>query len=186
MSEDQKKWLIVGLICLIIGVAYWYFLYQKQSAQIQDLETKITDLDRKITKAEGQVAKLETLEAEMEVLKAQWQEALKFLPTHDEIENVLKSIELAIRDSNLKKFSFSPGEPEPYDFYSEQRIGLVLEGEFPDFLSFLNRLRQFDRIVKPKNINSRLKTRNPTDKDFVMSINMTVSAYILGGSEEVQ
>ena len=183
MDEQQKKWLMIGIVCLLIGVGYWYFFYQQQDKDVTILTENIDELDRKIATAKGLAAKLEDLEKDMELLTIQWEEALKYLPNEDEIENVLKSIELAIRDSNLKKFNFSPGEPEPIDFYSEQQIGINLEGKFPDFLSFLDRLERFDRIVKPRNISLSLKSRGAKDREFKLNINLVVSAYILGGSE---
>ena len=185
MDEQQKKWVFVGILCVLIAGGYYWFLYKDQALAINQLEAKVQDLTQKINLARSQVAQLDDLRKEMEELEKQWEAALIYLPTHDEIEIVLRRIDDAINDSNLKSNSFAPNEPQEQDFYSTQNIGLALEGRFPDFLSFLDRLEKFDRIVHPKYISIRINRAKSDEprKEFVMDITLSVIAYIQGEAQ---
>lgn len=185
MSDQQKKWAAVGLLCVALIALYYFLKFEDQKARVDKLETEVNELARKINEAKVQVARLDELRKEMEVLNAQWEEALDYLPTSDEIEVVLKKIDDAMNDSNLKSQSFLPGYPEAIDFYSRQRISLQMEGDFKDFLQFLDDLEQFERIVHPSGISVRLGTSNrrgqqAAPQSFTLTINMSVLAYIQG------
>ncbi len=186
MDEQKKKWAISGAVAILILIGYWYFAYRGQDVKITELNVQIEDLTRKVNEAKVQAARLEELQKEMVVLEAQWKSALKYLPTQDEIEVMLHKIDDAMNDAHLKSVTFTPGEPEAQEFYSEQAIRMSVQGFFPDFLSFLDRLERFDRIIQPQLINIKLKQAGadkPTD-GFLLDISFTLVTYIQGETIE--
>ncbi|OQY29857.1 MAG: hypothetical protein B6244_02545 [Candidatus Cloacimonetes bacterium 4572_55] len=180
MGEAQKKWIMVGVACLMIAGAYYWFIYQHKLVDIEKLEKENEALRDQIATAKGIVAILDDLKQEMKELEKQWEAALKFLPTHDEIEVVLKKIDNAVSSFNLKSNSFSPGSPQKEEFYYVQTIGLSFKGAFPDFLNFLNRLEKFDRILHPTGISLKLiQNKDGSGKnEFHLNISMKILAYI--------
>ncbi len=179
MEDQQKKWVYIGILCLVIAIAYWYFLYQDQKRQVDTLDKQVQDLRKKINEAKVQVERLDELKETYKELEAQWKEVLKYLPTQDEIEIVLRDIDDAMNDSNLENKSFTPGYLEEEDFYFKQAIALSLEGRFSDFLNFLDRLAKFDRIVHPTRIRANFnKTKSQELRDFILNIDLSVMAYI--------
>src|SRR4030066_319798 len=108
VPPKQKVFLTV-LVCLIVGVAYYYLYYQSASREIGTLQSQLAELQSKIKEQEVIARNLPSFQAEVKRLEEQLALLLDQLPNFAEIPDLLKNVSDLGKESGLDFLKFSPG-----------------------------------------------------------------------------
>jgi len=143
----SKKLLILGIIWILIVVAFYYSLYSVKLSEKKELTAKLAKLQEDIAKKQKIANDLPKFKAEKEELDRQLQQALAQLPNEKEIANLLDSISGAARTANLDILTFKPGRESPKGFYADVIIDMRVEGGYNNLLLFFEKVAALPRIV---------------------------------------
>ena len=148
-----QKVVVLGVVWLLLGGVFYYFLYSDKLAERNTLNAKLEGLKNESAKKQKLAADLPRFKKEKEELNSQLQLALEQLPNEKEIANLLENISDAARGARLYILTFKPGKETPRGFYAEVPIDMKIEGEYNSLISFFEKAAGLPRIVNMSNLN---------------------------------
>jgi len=148
-----QKVVVLGVVWLLLGGVFYYFLYSDKLAERNTLNAKLEGLKNESAKKQKLAADLPRFKKEKEELNSQLQLALEQLPNEKEIANLLENISDAARGARLYILTFKPGKETPRGFYAEVPIDMKIEGEYNSLISFFEKVAGLPRIVNMSNLN---------------------------------
>ena len=148
-----QKVVVLGVVWLLLGGVFYYFLYSDKLAERNTLNAKLEGLKNESAKKQKLAADLPRFKKEKEELNSQLQLALEQLPNEKEIANLLENISDAARGARLYILTFKPGRETPRGFYAEVPIDMKIEGEYNSLISFFEKVAGLPRIVNMSNLN---------------------------------
>ena len=148
-----QKVAVLGVVWLLLGGVFYYFLYSDKLAERNTLNAKLEGLKNESAKKQKLAADLPRFKKEKEELNSQLQLALEQLPNEKEIANLLENISDAARGARLYILTFKPGKETPRGFYAEVPIDMKIEGEYNSLISFFEKVAGLPRIVNMNNLN---------------------------------
>lgn len=151
IPPKQKIFLTV-LICLLVGVGYYYLYYKEASQQIATLQTKLSELQSKIKEQEVIAKNLPSFQAEVRRLEDQLGLLLDQLPNSAEIPSLLKNVSDLGRESGLDFLKFAPRGEVRKGFYAEIPVTISVTGEYHGFALFADKVSHLPRIVNLSDI----------------------------------
>lgn len=174
LRETLNKIPIVPLLLLVFGYMAWGY-YSFETDPASDLGQKRTQLETfkkegdetraKIKKAqeffrtlEARKAELRKLALELEAVKANLSETL-------DIPLFIRMVVGEARKVGITVDGIKPTDLAEKDYFVEQTFGLKFHGVYVQFVVFLQRLANLERIVRIG--NSSLKPTSTADKNFV-------------------
>ena len=151
VPPKQKMFLTV-LVCLVVGVGYYYLSYKANSQQIVALEKKLAELESKIKEQEVIAKNLPSFQAEVRRLEEQLGLLLDQLPNSAEIPSLLKNISDLGRESGLDFQKFAPRGEYGKGFYAEIPVSISVVGGYHGFALFADKVSHLPRIVNLSDI----------------------------------
>ncbi|MBI5328744.1 MAG: type 4a pilus biogenesis protein PilO [Deltaproteobacteria bacterium] len=148
-----QRVLILGVLWLIIGGLFYYFLYGDKVVESSAVSTKLETLKNDSAKKKKLASNLPKLKEEKEELDNQLKQALAQLPNEKEIANLLESISDSAKAARLEILTFKPGKETAKGFYSEVAIDMKVEGGYNNILSFFEKVAALPRIVNISVLN---------------------------------
>jgi type IV pilus assembly protein PilO len=116
--DDIKKWppkrkaMVLGLIYLLLGGAYYSLFLQSSMDQKGSLETKLSDLQEQVQEKERLASQKGKYVREVNTLREAFKIALTKLPDQREIPGLLYAVAQAGKDSGVDFILFEPKQAE--------------------------------------------------------------------------
>jgi len=116
--DDIKKWppkrkaMVLGLIYLLLGGAYYSLFMQSSMDQNVSLETKLSELQEQVQEKERHASQKGKYVREVKALKESFKIALTKLPDQREIPGLLYAVAQAGKDSGVDFILFEPKQAE--------------------------------------------------------------------------
>jgi type IV pilus assembly protein PilO len=144
---SQYRWAMIPALLLVLGAAYWFFLYQPQAEAITRVEGQIAQKQATLDKYRKIAATYDTFKAEVAQLEVDLRQALMQLPDSKEIPDLIREIsDLGVR-AGLQITFLRPQAERPQEFYAEVPITLKVVGPFHAVGHFFDNLASLPRIV---------------------------------------
>jgi type IV pilus assembly protein PilO len=149
------RWLIVLGLLIVLGIAYWYLLYQPRMEELATLQEQINSKKTDLLKHQQIASKHEAFKAEVAVLEAHLSQLLQFLPKSQEIPDLIRQIsDLAVR-TGLQINLLRPQGEQPEQFYAKVPITVQVKGPYHAVGQFLDALGRLPRIVSVSDIDMK-------------------------------
>ena len=175
VPPKQKAFLVV-LLCLLMGVGYYYLSYRAAAVQIADLEKKRNELNHEIRTASEIARNLPAFKAEVRRLEEQLALLLEQLPDSAEIPSLLKNVSDLGKESGLEFLKFAPGREGRKDFYAEIPVSIAVSGDYHSFVLFADKVSHLPRIVNLSDIT--FSGPKPGGEDRMMvNVSCTATTY---------
>ena len=146
MPAKQKVMLAV-LFSVLVGVGYYYLVYQEKSTELTNLKSQLASMQVKIKEQEAIAKNLEIYREEVQQLDAQLSLLLEQLPNSAEIPSLLKNISDLGKEAGLEFLKFSPSREVPKGFYAEIPVAITVSGDYHSFAQFADQVSKYPRIV---------------------------------------
>lgn len=149
------RWLIVLGLVIVLGIVYWYLLYQPRMEELATLQEQINGKKTDLLKHQQIASKYETFKAEVAALEAHLSQLLQFLPKSQEIPDLIRQIsDLAVR-TGLQINLLRPQGEQPEEFYAKVPITVQVKGAYHAVGQFLDALGRLPRIVSVSDIDMK-------------------------------
>ena len=172
----KQKILLAVLVCLFVGVGYYYLYYRKASAEIATLEGRLAELQSKIKEQEVIAKNLPSFRAEVRRLEEQLGLLLDQLPDSAEIPSLLKNVSDLGRESGLEFLKFAPQKEAGKGFYAEIPVSMTVTGEYHGFVLFADKVSHLPRIVNLTNIVFS-KPKAAGDDRMMVDVSCTATTF---------
>ncbi len=172
----KRKALIVLVIYLLFGGAYFSFFMQSSLQEKGALETKLSDLQKQVEEKEVLAAQKGKYVREVDSLKETLKVALTKLPDQREIPGLLYSVAQAGKDAGIDFLLFEPkqSEKKPQEtkqaaakapdakgpppkqteekFYDDIPVKVTVVGSFNSTVGFFEKVARLPRIINIEDI----------------------------------
>lgn len=171
---------------IVILYTLWvtYGMYEVHVEEIASLNSQITVQQNKIAKAKRDKRRLEeyyrniekakdkinTIASKVEKLQAQ-------LPNVVNIDDIKKSLELLTTKLNIKGISFEVRGEENKGFYFTRKIKVKIESTYLQFLIFLEKIEQYDRILNVTSVKINKKKEAQKGSFKLTDIEFIIETY---------
>jgi Tfp pilus assembly protein PilO len=154
------------ILLLLYGLYGGWVLYDEHIIQLEAIVTQESSLDSEIVSAQKKVKEILEFSKQTEEYKVRVEEVAKNiesvqkrLPAETNDTQILSFFQSEINSLNIKDANFTPGKEESSTYYISKEYTLKARGTFLQFLIFLERLGNADRIYNIK----KLKLTSPND-----------------------
>jgi type IV pilus assembly protein PilO len=175
VPPKQKAFLVV-VLCLLMGVGYYYLYYSAAAVQVAELEKKLGELEHEIKTQAAIAQNLPAFRAEVRRLEEQLSLLLEQLPNSAEIPSLLKNISDLGKESGLEFLKFAPGAEGRKDFYAEIPVSIAVTGDYHSFVLFADKVSHLPRIVNLSDI--AFSNPKPSgEANMQVSVSCTATTY---------
>lgn len=143
----RKKALVWIVVCLLVGVAYYFLGFQPRLETLRGLESQYDRLGKELRENQAIADNLPRVKEEVQRLDERLALALEKLPNKEEIPTLLQTISDLGKEAGLEFLLFKPGAPTPKDFYAEVPLELQMVGHYHDLATFFDKVGRLPRIV---------------------------------------
>ncbi len=170
---SKQKILLSVLICLVLGVGYYYLYYRDASQQVATLENRLAEFQSKIKEQEVIAKNLPSFQAEVRRLEEQLGMLLDQLPNSAEIPSLLKNVSDLGKESGLDFLKFAPRHEVNKGFYAEIPVSISVDGGYDGFIRFSDKVSHLPRIV---NLSDIVVSKPKATADGRMLVNVSCTA----------
>ena len=163
--QNQRDQIMTGIaiVALVLVGAYWYFVYDPKSTDVDKLVAHVDSLDAENQKAKAQLAKgtVEQIRAEAAGYRENLTLMRTLVPAGNEVPALVEQVSTAARRAQLELAGL---EPEPViegDMFDTYRYKIKLNGAYHDVAQVLTNIASLNRIVAPMNLNLQLAPGTP-------------------------
>jgi type IV pilus assembly protein PilO len=168
----QARILILLVILVVLGGAFYYLFWEPKQSEIKRLQTTLQKREKLKNEYENIANELPKFEAENRRLENEFKQASKKLPVKKEIATLIDSVYSAVNASGLTPVAFTPRKEVSKEVYIEIPIALNVTGSYFELANFFDRMAKLPRIINIRNL--ALKVSRSTRKKMIL--NATFSA----------
>jgi type IV pilus assembly protein PilO len=157
-SQRDQILTAIAIVALALVGAYWYFVYDPKTADVEKLAMHVDSLDAGNQSAKATLAKGTTEQIRAEA--ASYRENLELMrtlvPAGNEVPALVEQVSTAARRAQLDLAGL---EPEPViegDMFDTYRYKVKVNGSYHNVAQVLTNIASLNRIVAPMNLNLQL------------------------------
>ncbi|HLA91576.1 MAG TPA: type 4a pilus biogenesis protein PilO [Gemmatimonadaceae bacterium] len=183
--QNQRDQILTAIAIVAFGLvgAFWYFVYDPNTANVDALATHVDSLDEANQKAKAQLAKgtVEQIRAEAAAFRENLSLMRTLVPAGNEVPALLEQVSTAARRA---KFDLAGFEPEPViegEMFDTYRYRVKINGAYHDIAQALANIASLSRIVSPMNLGLQIpqgQPRNPPGKQILQST-FEIQTYVV-------
>jgi len=170
LQPREKKLLIISLV-LILGVGFYYYLYQPQVKALQQKKKQIKEGIQELKLKKIKLLRKEKVEKSYQLLQQELnKEKQKFLDLEDKTRLIMDLSDAAI-ENNLNLISTAPQPIIKEDIYFRIPVRINLSGKYSDIIAFAADIESLSYLtrVKSLNISSKLIPTNEVQAEMKLT-----------------
>lgn len=189
---NQRDQILTAVAILAFGLvgAYWYFVYDPKTADVDKLSSHVDSLDRANQQAKSQLAKgsVAAIRAEAAAYRENLDLMRTLVPAGNEVPALLEQVSTAARRAKL---DIAGVEPEPLiegEMFDTYRYKVKLNGSYHQVGEVLSNIGSMNRIVAPLNLalNLNANARGSNSNKQMLSAVFEIQTYVVRTTPRVK
>ncbi len=158
MTKREQTLGGIGVVAVLLLVAYWYFLYKPKSAELVVVQAHVDSLDRKNQQARADIAQgsLQKLRAQAVEYEQSLRVMRQLVPRSNEVPALLEDMSTAARRVGLDLATVEPMPVLPGEQFDTYRYKLAVIGGYHAVGQFLSNVGSLNRIIAPVTLAIKL------------------------------
>lgn len=148
-----KKVFILGLVVVVIGLAFWYTQISPAQEELKSLTSQYSRLETKLREVKKRKKTYDEDRKRRDDLEIASVKQRQILPSQTEMASFLNNINSMADLTGLEIVSVKPEPEAPADYYARIPVKLELKGSFHQLAKFFYQIGKLDRIINVENIN---------------------------------
>jgi len=150
---------VIGMIFIsgVLASGYWFLLYDKGLDIVQEtdnIKNQIVQTDKNINKKKEEIKKAISFDNSVRLLGKELELFYEYFPYQLTNRQLFQDLTRLSKGSGLEIMSMKgSSRKKQTELYETLNIQLVVEGEFAQFLSFLSKLTDLDKVVTVQNVD---------------------------------
>ncbi len=180
----------IAIIAFVLVGAYWYFVYDPKTTDVDKLVMHVDSLDEANQRAKSQLAKgsVAAIRAEAAAYRENLDLMRTLVPAGNEVPALLEQVSTAARRAKL---DIAGVEPEPLiegEMFDTYRYKVKLNGSYHQVGEVLSNIGSLNRIIAPLNLNLGLATttRSAGAGKQMLSAIFEIQTYVVRTSPRVK
>ncbi len=155
-----QRLLICVVTFLIIGGAYYYFVFMPQHEELKKVKATYQTQLKKLQTFKSRAAAIVKFEKMMAETQEEFNIAMKALPDKRELPSLLTGISRAGSRAGLSFHLFQPNQELNKEFYKEIPVSIKVEGRYHQITDFFYQIIQLNRIVNINQVSVKGKSNS--------------------------
>jgi type IV pilus assembly protein PilO len=188
-QRDQILTAVAVIAFALVG-AYWYFVYDPKTADVDKLSAHVDSLDMANQQAKSQLAKgsVAAIRAEAAAYRENLDLMRTLVPAGNEVPALLEQVSTAARRAKL---DIAGVEPEPLiegEMFDTYRYKVKLNGSYHEVGEVLSNIGSLNRIIAPINLNLGInaQARGSSANRQVLSAIFEIQTYVVRTTPRVK
>jgi type IV pilus assembly protein PilO len=175
--------IIVLVVTVLLGVLWYFYMFNPTQDRIATLETENADLQAKIEVGEAAKANLPLLEEQLLQAQADKADFLATLPKESEVADLVTTLRQSAMDSQVELTSISQGGAGSEAIQDVRSISfnVATSGDFGETMTFLDTLENLKRFTKVNQVGFSLDGEGIDNPDLNTTYDFNV--YVYTGAE---
>jgi Tfp pilus assembly protein PilO len=172
------------ILLLLYGLWVGYGLYEEHLVQLEQVQASGASLDSDIDQAKRKVKEIQEFLKKSDEYKVRVEEVArnieavqKQLPADTNDTHILTFLQNEINSLNLKDAQFVPGKEDKSTYFISKDYTLSAKGTFLQFLIFLERISNADRIYNIKSLKLTSPNENQKGRFHIIESRGVIQAY---------
>jgi len=186
---EGKPWYVSAAVGVVLAGAIvfgaHYLKFSDMKVQIESKNDKLTELQQEISAGRAAKANIGRFTEDVERLELELEKLLRVLPSRRKTDDLLQRFRALTEQGDFVLMRFTPGAPQPKDFYSAWPIRIQLRGTYHNLALFFDRVSRFSRIV---NIDSMkidaMRGRGGSGSAHTINSTFTAVTFLYNEPEE--
>lgn len=174
-----SKLAALGLLCVAIMLAGWWFDWRSGMETLDAAKQKETELRSVFVTKKNQAINLEAYTKQLADIEQAFGALLKQLPNKQEMDALITDVNQAGLGRGLQFDLFKPEAETVSEFYAETPIRVKVTGGYHDVAAFVSDVSKLSRIVTLQNISME------PAKDGVLNMDAIIKTYRYLDEEEL-
>jgi Tfp pilus assembly protein PilO len=177
--------IIISVVTLLLGLLWWFYMFQPSKARVAELETQITALNGEIDVGETAKRNLPQLEEQLAQAQADKAEFLRQLPRASEVSSLIETLRQTASSQGVTISSLNQGATTDGVIQDIRSIDFTLatSANYLPTMEFLDTLEGLKRFTKVRQVGFS-KTDEGVDNP-ILDANFDFSVYVYTGGETV-
>ncbi len=141
--RGRELYIIVGVVAVVIGVLWYFFLFSPQQKKIADLNTQYLAQQNTLQQTNMQIRQLQLLKKTAPQAEADLIQLHQVMPVEGAIPSFIVELTTTAQSTGLTMISVTPQPTAPGVPFSVQPIQLEFDGGYFDAEDFLYRLENY-------------------------------------------
>ena len=178
-DEKQQKKLLIGLIPLLLLLAYWYLFHGDKAAAVTEMQTRLETLERNnnTARAIASQGSAQDLSRRLELYEEHMERLEQLIPSGEEVPDLLNMIATRAEGTRVQLALMRPEEDVASEFYRRVTYEMGVIGRYHDVGRFLSEVGSLPRIVTPIDLTLRRRDRDGTNSELEASFR--IETYVL-------
>ena len=178
-DEKQQKKLLLGLVPLLILLAYWYVFHGDRKAEVETARTRLEALERNnnTARAIASQGSSQDLARRLELYEEHMERLEQLIPSGEEVPDLLNMIATRAEGTRVQLALMRPEEDVASDFYRRVTYEMGVIGRYHDVSRFLSEVGSLPRIVTPIDLTLRRRERDSSSSELEASFR--IETYVL-------
>jgi Tfp pilus assembly protein PilO len=178
--------IIIAVVTLLLGVLWWFYMFQPSRARVAELEVKITDLNAQIDVGETAKRNLPQLEEQLAQAQADKAEFLRQLPRASEVSGLIETLRQTAAKQGVTLISLNQGSVAEGVIQDIRSIdfSLATSASYIPTMDFLNTLEGLKRFTKVRQVS--LSKADEGIDNPILDSNFDFSVYVYTGGETAE
>jgi type IV pilus assembly protein PilO len=178
---SSSKILILAVLLVLIGGAYYSLLHGPLTEQIQVAQSAKVKLEDDLSKAKDLQRRFLELREELEARKVLDQQNLRVLPADAEIAGVLAELNRIAELSGLTIRTVEPAKETAQEFYYRIPVKLQLRGRYHQLAKFFYNVSRLQRAINMENIKlsaqPRAKAKDADEEEVLLEVSVLATTF---------
>jgi type IV pilus assembly protein PilO len=158
MTQREQAMVGVGLVCILLAVAFWWFRFSPKQATITAMSAHVDTVETNNRTARVAIARgtVKQLQTEAATYRRNLDMMRELVPTSNEVPSLLENVSTAARRVGLDLASVEPVpviQGEQFDTY---RYKISVMGGYHELAEFLSNVGSLNRIMAPVGLDLKL------------------------------
>ena len=181
-TQRDQIMLAIGIIMLLGGGAYWYFIDEPERAKLVVNSAHIDTLNASNQRAKAQLARgtVAKIRQESDSLRANLDLMRTLVPAGNDIPALIEQVSNAARRARLEIGALDPQPPIEGEMFDTYRYKIKLSGGYHEIAEVLANIATLSRVVAPINLSllpSAAPNKDPSRQ--LLAASFDIQTYVV-------
>jgi len=164
-DPKKQKQIVIGLIPIVLLVAYYQFMYSPRVLAIGELDSRLTNLTSQNDIRKATILRFgNNLAGRIAIFEEHIRKLEELIPKREDVPTVISQVTEQAGLSEVDIVEFNPAGETPGDFYGLQSFGLEIIGDYHSVGEYLASIGSLSRIVRPAGLSLKLEPARPASR----------------------
>jgi type IV pilus assembly protein PilO len=188
-DPKKQKQVIIGLVPIVLLVAYYQFMYTPRVTEIETLDGQLATLTSGNDAGKQALVRYgPNLAGRIAIFEEHITKLEELIPRRQDVPELMNQVTEQAGLHGVEIVEFNPGDELPGEFYGQQSYGLSVIGDYHSIGEYLTSIGSLARIARPLDLKLNIESQRPATREGVPMLRAAfrVETFVMPDPAEVK